>query len=166
MPLKFRNKDERDLMIVSLYEELNSMQKVADKIGVSKTAIYKVLKKMGEDKEKKQAVTAIKKAHSQRKEAEIEELLDIIKSVRVSNIVDDALGLLNKQTLKEQIDTKGIQAITSLVGMFMDKALKLKSMEIERMALEVKSKEASNTRTIIIEGEHEDNSIELQTPHS
>ena len=166
---KFSTTRERDLTIAALYEDLNSMNEVAKRVGVSKGTVYNVLKKLENEPEDERIINEIKKTVKERNEEETADILELIKGARVTSIVGKAINMLDSdETLKQQIEKYGIQGITNMVGMLVDKSLKLQSMELERQNLELKNKELSNTRYIVIEGENDDqeDSTELSETYS
>lgn len=164
---KFKTTHERDLTIVALYQDLNSMNEVAKRIGVSKGTVYNVLKKFENEPEDERIMNEIKKTVKERNEEETADILEMIKGARVSSIVGKAIKMLDKDsTLQQQIDKYGIQGITNMVGMLVDKSLKLQSMELERQNLELRNKEISNTRYIVIEGENDDQEDSVELPET
>lgn len=164
---QFKSKHERDLHVVALYEELGSMQKVADRIGLSKAGVYKILKKMEGDKESKQVVAKVKKQVEKARKLEYDNLIDVISSARVSYIVQDALDLMTKENMEAHIAQGKMQSVTNLIGMLFDKTIKVKQLEVEKANIELRTKEISQKRVIIFEGEDDVNDkVKLPTTYS
>ena len=164
---KFKSIHERDITIAALYEDLNSMNEVAKRVGVSKGTVFNVLKRLEENPEDERILNEVKKTVRERNKEETTDILEMIKSARVTSIVGRAMKMLDKdKTLAHQIEKYGIQGITSMVGMLVDKSLKLQSLEIERQNIELRNKEISNTRVVYIEGENDNQEDNPKLPQT
>lgn len=165
--IKFKDKYERDLKIIALYEEMNSYQKVADAVGMSKGGVYKIIQNMQDDERGKQLVNDVKKHVKESRESDYNDLVDIIKSARVSDIVNDAMSLMTKENMEIHMAQGKMQSVTNLIGMLFDKTLKVKQLEVEKANIELRTKEISQKRVIIFEGEDDVNDkVELPQAYS
>jgi hypothetical protein len=129
--------DEQRQHVFVLYEELGSMQKVADALGITKGYVHQILHNKNLKKKSKQLVNAVKQA----KQESNNELLELIQSTQVSNIVTLAMSKLTSEAMDKDIERGGIANMYRLIGMFTDKVLSAKDHDIKLKQLEIRQKE-------------------------
>lgn len=131
------DREERDRQIHVLYQKLNSMEKVADALGISKSTVHKALNSERRIEQNAELANEVKKI----KEDGNKKLLDLMQSHTVDKIVANALGKLNDRNLNEEIKKRGVGNIYRIVGMFADKVLAIKDHDIRLQQLEIKKLE-------------------------
>jgi hypothetical protein len=97
----------------------------------------------------------VKRTVSEFKKDESLDILGILKSNSYSGKVKEALGLIDKKTMQEEIANRGIGNITRFIGTLIDKRLKSYTHELEKENLELKKKMADNGRQIVFVNEDE-----------
>jgi predicted transcriptional regulator len=130
-------KKERDIQVHALYEEMNSMQKVAEALNISKGLVHKILKNERPDKEVEHFVNEYK----QIRENSAKSILKQIEDNSTAKIVERALGKLNDENMDYDVSKYGIGNMYRVVGMLTDKTLAIKDQEIRLKQLEIKQKE-------------------------
>lgn len=154
--------------IIGLYKSGDKYkpQEIANIVGVSKRTVERKIKDY--EAGKYPFCDNVVKGVSQFEKEEDIEILDIIKSNSYSKIVNMGLRSLTQERIDEELDNKGIRGVVGMIGTLIDKRLKSYAIELEKENLELKTKIASNSRSVVFmnEGEIYASSNELPNRHT
>jgi len=125
--------DRERKQIIADYVLDNSMHFLAKKYRRSTATIKKIVDEQ-KTEQPEQFANLVKRV----KIINTNDILDFIrKDKRMLEITDKILNIMNdEKTLIKELDKKGLQPLTNAMGMMIDKALKLKSIEENVDALE------------------------------
>lgn len=120
-----------------LYEELNSMQKVADKLKVSKGTVSNILRKHNKNERHIKLLDDYRKT----REESNKKLLEMLQSSQVDYVVNLAIKKLNSSNMDYDIEKSGIGNMYRLIGMFTDKQLNIKDMKLKERQMALRERE-------------------------
>ena len=125
--------DRERKQIIADYVLDNSMHFLAKKYKRSSSTIKNII-----DEQKTEQPEEFANLVKRVKIINTNDILDFIrKDKRMLEITDKILNIMNdEETLIKELDKKGLQPLTNAMGMMIDKALKLKSIEENVDALE------------------------------
>lgn len=138
-----KHKDERNMQIVALYEELQSMNEVAKLVGVSKGTVHNVLKKKGIDATNVRIERTEKYAKQLQvaRDRNTESMLDFLNSDDLTTICRRAISKLTNQNMDFDIERYGIGNMYRIIGTFADKVLSARDYEIKLRQIRIREKE-------------------------
>lgn len=134
------SKDERDAVILAMVHEGHSQRYIADKLGMSKANIARVVKRLKETPLNEYAQAILDKMKADREENQAK-MMDLIESSQYYNTVERALLKLDDQAMDNEIEQRGIGNIYKLIGTFIDKATSLQRLRLEREQVMLKTKQ-------------------------
>lgn len=131
-------KEVIDRMVYLKTEEQKSDTAIAKLVGVSRGTVIKYLKDnlYIKSKQNEQFVQQYKEI----KQNDAKEILDIIRGEKYSTITSNIIDLFDKESLKNERDTRGIRSLTALLGNTVDKTIALKKLELDERNTLVKEK--------------------------
>lgn len=135
-----QTKDERDAVILAMVHEGHSQRYIADKLGMSKANIARVVKRLKDTPLNDYAQAILNKMIADR-EANQERMMDLIESSQYYNTVERALQKLTDAAMDNEIEQRGIGNIYKLIGTFIDKANALQRLRLEREQVALKTKQ-------------------------
>lgn len=135
-----QTKDERDAVILAMIHEGHSQRYIADKLGMSKANIARVVKRVKETPLNDYAQAILDKMKADREESQ-SKMMDLIESSQYYNTVERALQKLTDQAMDNEIEQRGIGNIYKLIGTFIDKTTSLQRLRLEREQVALKTKQ-------------------------
>ncbi len=135
-----QTKDERDAVILAMIHEGHSQRYIADKLGMSKANIARVVKRVKETPLNDYAQAILDKMKADREESQ-SKMMDLIESSQYYNTVERALQKLTDQAMDDEIEQRGIGNIYKLIGTFIDKTTSLQRLRLEREQVALKTKQ-------------------------
>lgn len=133
-------KDERDAVILAMIHEGHSQRYIADKLGMSKANIARVVKRVKETPLNDYAQAILDKMKADREESQ-SKMMELIESSQYYNTVERALHKLTDQAMDNEIEQRGIGNIYKLIGTFIDKTTSLQRLRLEREQVALKTKQ-------------------------
>lgn len=133
-------KDERDAVILAMIHEGHSQRYIADKLGMSKANIARVVKRVKETPLNDYAQAILDKMKADREESQ-SKMMELIESSQYYNTVERALQKLTDQAMDNEIEQRGIGNIYKLIGTFIDKTTSLQRLRLEREQVALKTKQ-------------------------
>lgn len=135
-----QTKDERDAVILAMIHEGHSQRYIADKLGMSKANIARVVKRVKDTPLNDYAQAILDKMKADREESQ-SKMMDLIESSQYYNTVERALQKLTDQAMDNEIEQRGIGNIYKLIGTFIDKTTSLQRLRLEREQVALKTKQ-------------------------
>lgn len=135
-----QTKDERDAVILAMIHEGHSQRYIADKLGMSKTNVARVVKRVKETPLNDYAQAILDKMKTDREQSQAK-MMDLIESSQYYNTVERALYKLTDQALNDEIEQRGIGNIYKMIGTFIDKSTALQRLRLEREQVALKTKQ-------------------------
>lgn len=135
-----QTKDERDAVILAMIHEGHSQRYIADKLGMSKANIARVVKRVKDTPLNDYAQAILDKMKADREESQ-SKMMDLIESSQYYNTVERALQKLTDQAMDDEIEQRGIGNIYKLIGTFIDKTTSLQRLRLEREQVALKTKQ-------------------------
>ena len=131
--------EEKIEQVFILYEQYQSMSKVATLLKISKGTVHNVLRNERKGSEHERMLNDYKIV----KEKSNMKLLDMMQSSLVDNVVEKAIGKLTDENMNADISRNGIGNMYRLIGMFTDKSISIRELDIKLKQLTIREKELS-----------------------
>jgi len=127
------NQQKDQIITLSTIEKKNNTQ-IARLMGVSRGSIIKVIKS-GWSLNQQFLDTYNKNVQENN-----DKLLDMIKSVRYSDIVKDGLSMFNKENMQTEFELRGLRSIIALVGNSFDKGMAYEKLDLDKRKVELQER--------------------------
>jgi hypothetical protein len=125
---------EKMKQCVLLYEELQSYSEVGRRLDLAPNTVKRIVN----DKDILQSNDELLQEYAKIKQKDTNDLLELVKSVRYTNIANNIVDILTLDNLEHERQTNGIRNLISLLGNTIDKTVKIKNVEIKLAELEIK----------------------------
>ena len=130
------NRTERDEKAIALYAELQNYSEVARRLDVAPNTVRNIIKRA----ENNERNAEILQEYKEVKKNERLEILELVKSAKYSRIANDIVGLLDRESLRTELEKRGIRNLTALLGNSVDKIVKVHELEIHKKKLELQER--------------------------
>ena len=122
---------------IVLYEELQNYSEVARRLNIAVNTVKNIVT----NKDLLQKHSDLMQKYAEVKEKDTNDLIELVKSARYTNIANNIVDMFNKENLEEERQSNGIRNLINLLGNTVDKTIKIKNLAIKERELAIKEKE-------------------------
>jgi len=133
-------KDERDAVILAMIEDGHSQRYIADKMGMSKTNVSRIVKRLKDNELSPYAMKILEAMKADRKKNEAR-MMELIESSHYFHTVERAIAKLTDKNMDDEIAQRGIGNIYKLVGTFIDKSTNYENLKLKREQVALQTKQ-------------------------
>jgi len=124
------NAQKDQIVILKLNEHKNNSQ-IAKLVGVSRGSVIETIKSGWT------VNSEFLDTYNKNVQDNNNNLLDMIKSIRYSDIVKDGLSMFSKSNMQIEFDSRGMRSIIALVGNSFDKGMALERLQLDKRKLSI-----------------------------
>jgi sulfatase maturation enzyme AslB (radical SAM superfamily) len=134
MPRGRKQTDDKTIReCILLYAELQSYSEVGRRLNLAPNTVKKIVN----NEELLQKHSDLMQKYEEVKKQETNDLIELVKSVKYSNIANNIVDMFDRDNLEQERNTNGIRNLISLLGNTIDKTIKIKELEIKQQQLEL-----------------------------